>query len=181
MRLRPWPSQAAPGRRQGEWGCGSAGGAAECADVLDPVRAEQVEVDRTLDNDDLAAPLERPGEQAREPVGWQAAPGGAAQVEVLARARLALVGRSRPERSRLAAFVAPATDDPPRPTGVGEHPRAGKLAPGVAATLAPGEHEHRLQELGTPVTRPRPRKRCRVDTRPFGQHTNAVDEVTSSR
>lgn len=111
---------------------GPAAGAAERADTLDPLRSQEMDVDHAFDEENLAARVERCGEERGEPVRRQAAAWCAAQVEVLGIGRIVVGDRSRPQRSRVALLVTPAAEDPAWPARVGEHARARDFAPIVA-------------------------------------------------
>jgi len=201
----------------------SAARAAERADVLYPVRSQQMDVEHAFDEHQLAPKLMVASEDRREPVRSQAAAGCASQVEVAAAVGVAVVDRARPQRLGVAAFVVPAADDSSCPAGVCEHTRAAHLLrrvaeplqrfgerttvrhhaeprvenrPGreaaplevfaslgaaLARELAPGEHRHVVEWLGTPVARFRSIERGRGNACALGEIAHSSDEIAASR
>jgi hypothetical protein len=110
-------------------------GSAESRDILDPTRAELVEIQEALDERDLPPFVRGSGKQVSESVGRQVRAAGTAEVEVARPPRLGVVQRPGPEGADPAIAISPRPAEPAGPAGVGKEADPGDLARPVGGTL----------------------------------------------
>jgi hypothetical protein len=103
-------------------------------DVLDSAGAKLMDVQKPLDDEQLAAGRRWPSREIGPPVGRQLAPLSSAQVEVLGRRSRSGRRRTGPQRSHAPPLVAPRAAEPPAPPRVAEYPAAARAR--AAATLS---------------------------------------------